>query len=134
MGHEWTAEIRCRVKGQGCPFCSHNRVLARFNDLATRFPEVAVEWSNKNQPLRPDMVTAFANTKAWWKCKKGHEWYTLISTRSGGSRCPYCSGIKILSGFNDLANRNPELAKEWAERNYPLTPDKVNEKSRENVW
>ena len=81
------------------------------------------------------MVTAFANSKAWWKCKDcGHEWYTLISTRSGGSKCPYCSGYTLLKGFNDLATTHPQIAAEWSEKNFPLTPDKVNHKSRLNVW
>ncbi len=79
------------------------------------------------------MVTAFANRKVWWKCSKGHEWNTLISTRSGGSKCPYCSGILLLKGFNDFATMHPSFAEEWSERNLPLTPDMVNEKSRKNV-
>lgn len=134
LGHEWTASVKSRVQGSGCPYCSHNLVLAGFNDLASRFPEIASEWSERNLPLTPDKVTAFKNTRVWWKCHLGHEWYTLISTRSGGSQCPYCSGIKLLKGFNDLATKYPTLAKEWSERNLPLTPDKVNEKSTKNVW
>ena len=47
--------------------------------------------------------TVFANRKALWKCKDCvREWNTLISTRSGGSKCPYCSGYIFLKGFNDL--------------------------------
>lgn len=134
LGHEWAASVKSRVQGSGCPYCSHNLVLAGFNDLASRFPEIASEWSERNLPLTPDKVTAFKNTRVWWKCHLGHEWYTLISTRSGGSQCPYCSGIKLLIGFNDLATKYPTLAKEWSERNLPLTPDMVNEKSTKNVW
>ena len=134
LGHEWTASVKSRVQGSGCPYCSHNLVLAGFNDLASRFPEIASEWSERNLPLTPDKVTAFKNTRVWWKCHLGHEWYTLISTRSGGSQCPYCSGTKLLIGFNDLATKYPTLAKEWSERNLPLTPDMVNEKSTKNVW
>jgi len=135
QGHEWEASIKSRtVNGTGCPYCSHNKVLEGFNDLASRFPQIAAEWSEKNYPLLPTMVTPFANRKVWWKCSKGHEWRTLISTRSGGSKCPYCSGITLLKGFNDFATRQPQLAEEWSERNKPLTPDMVNEKSRKNVW
>lgn len=92
-GHEWEASVKSRtVNGTGCPYCSHNKVLAGFNDLASQYPDIAAEWSDRNLPLLPTMVTAFANSKAWWKCKDcGNEWYTLISTRSGGSRCPYCT-------------------------------------------
>ena len=135
-GHEWEASVKSRtVNGTGCPYCSHNKVLAGFNDLASQYPDIAAEWSDRNLPLLPTMVTAFANSKAWWKCKDcGNEWYTLISTRSGGSRCPYCSGYTLLKGFNDLATTHPDLAAEWSERNYPLMPDEVNAKSRRNVW
>lgn len=133
-GHEWSAPIRDRVRGAGCPYCSHNRLLPGFNDLETLFPEVAAEWSDRNLPLLPSQVAPYANRKAWWKCEKGHEWNTLISTRSCGSKCPFCSGITLLKGFNDFATRQPELATEWSERNLPLTPDMVNEKSTKNVW
>lgn len=133
-GHEWTAVIKNRVRGAGCPYCSHNIVLPGFNDLASRFPNLAAEWSERNYPLRPNMVTAFKNKKVWWKCSLGHEWHTLISTRAGGSQCPYCSGIKLLKGFNDLATTYSAIAAEWSELNYPLLPDQVNEKSTKNVW
>lgn len=47
-------------------------------------------------PLTPDKITYGSNKIVWWKADCGHEWRTLISTRSGGSRCPYCSGITLL--------------------------------------
>ena len=35
LGHEWEASVKSRtVNGTGCPYCSHNKVLAGFNDLA----------------------------------------------------------------------------------------------------
>ena len=80
------------------------------------------------------MVTAYTNRKVWWKCKEGHEWEAFVSTRSYGSKCPYCSGKILLKGFNDFAARQPKLAGEWSERNLPLTPDMINEKSRKNIW
>lgn len=110
-------------------------MLAGFNDLATLLPDIAAEWSDRNYPLLPTQVTVFANRKAWWKCKDcGREWNTLISTRSGGSKCPYCSGYIFLKGFNDLQTTHPEIASEWSEKNLPLKPDEVNVKSRKNVW
>ena len=134
-GHEWTATVKSRaISGTGCPYCSHNKILVGFNDLASQRPQIASEWSERNYPLKPNMVTVFANRKVWWKCSKGHEWNTLISTRSGGSECPYCSGQILLKGFNDFATTHPQLAQEWSDRNLPLTPDMINEKSRKNVW
>ena len=131
-GHEWEAAVKSRtINKTGCPYCSHNKVLAGFNDLATLLPDIAAEWSDRNYPLLPTQVTVFANRKAWWKCKDcRREWNTLISTRSGGSKCPYCSGYIFLKGFNDLQTTHPEIASEWSEKNLPLKPDEVNAKSR----
>ena len=133
-GHEWIAVVKNRVGGAGCPYCSHNILLKGFNDFESQQPEIALEWSERNLPLLPSMVTAYSNKKVWWKCKQGHEWETLISIRSYGSKCPYCSGVRVLKGFNDLATVAPQIAAEWSERNYPLTPDKESVKSRKNVW
>ena len=134
-GHEWEAAVKSRtINKTGCPYCSHNKILEGFNDLASVCPDVAEEWSDRNLPLTPNMVTAFSNKKVWWKCKLGHEWNALISTRSYGSKCPYCCGIELLKGFNDLATTQPELSKEWSARNHPLSPDQINDKSRLNVW
>lgn len=50
LEHEWIATVKSRsINRTGCPYCSHNKVLAGFNDLATLFPEVADEWSDKNE-------------------------------------------------------------------------------------
>lgn len=134
-GHEWSATIKSRTEGgNGCPYCSHRQVLAGYNDLASQRPELADEWSERNAPLRPDKVMVFSNRKAWWRCKLGHEWNTLISTRAGGSKCPYCSGLKLMKGFNDLSSCYPELSREWSEKNGRLLPEDVNERSTKNVW
>jgi integrase len=38
LGHEWIATVKSRtINRTGCPYCSHNKVLAGFNDLATDF-------------------------------------------------------------------------------------------------
>ena len=135
LGHEWEATVKSRTLNHtGCPYCSNNKVLIGFNDLASQLPKVAAEWSERNYPLKPTMVTAYSNQKVWWKCSKVHEWYALIPTRSNGSNCPYCSGHILLKGFNDLATTHPELVEEWSDRNSPLTSDMINEKSRKNVW
>ena len=94
-------------------------VLSGFNDLETLFPDIAAEWSDRNLPLLPSMVTAFANRRFGGSAASGHEWNTLISTRSmGANAC--ASGILLLKGFNDFATKQPHLAEEWSDRNYRL--------------
>ena len=85
-GHEWEAAVKSRtINKTDCPYCSHNKVLAGFNDLAMLLLDIATEWSDRNYPLLPTQVTVFANRKAWWKCKDcGREWNTLAWTVQTG--------------------------------------------------
>ena len=133
-GHEWETSVKARSNGEKCPICSGARVVTGITDLSTLKPELASEWSDKNEK-KPTEVMAFANSKAWWKCRTcGYEWNTLISTRSGGSKCPCCSGYTFIKGKNDLKSTHPQIAEEWSEKNFPLKPNEVNAKSRKNVW
>lgn len=135
-GHEWQAMIGNRSKGQGCPYCSGKKVLKGYNDLCSDMPYLAQEWHpTKNGELKPYDVTKGSNKKVWWKCSKEHEWQAYICDRSQGRGCPYCSGKKVLKGFNDLQTVNPDLAKEWNyERNNGLTPDEITTGSDKLIW
>lgn len=134
-GHEWKAIIKNRARGSKCPYCSNRLLLKDFNDLQYLHPELAVEWSKRNLPLKPDMVMEFSNKKVWWQCKTcGHEWKAAISSRSLGSKCAYCSGRILTIGMNDFQTTHPELAKEWSEKNKNIEPTMIKANSREVVW
>ena len=132
-----------KIKPTEVSIGSHNKVLAGFNDLATLLPDIAAEWSDRNYPILPTQVTVFANRKAWWKCKDcGREWNTLISTRSGGSKCPYCSGYIFLKEKEHypqwLESQEERRAKiEETKRNreilYNAPPEKEVEKEPEEA-
>ena len=77
-GHEWETSVKARSNGEKCPICSGARVVTGINDLSTLKPELASEWSDKNEK-KPTEVMAFANSKAWWKCRTcGYEWNNHI--------------------------------------------------------
>ena len=91
LGHEWRTSIDVRSAGRGCPYCSNNRVLPGFNDLASKRPDLLKEWHpTKNDNLDPTKVLPGSGKKAWWICSKGHEWQAEISSRNKGSGCPEC--------------------------------------------
>ncbi len=136
-GGDYEAVIANRTNGTGCPYCTGHRVKAGFNDLATRYPEVAREWHpTKNGDLTPSDVTCGTHKKIWWLCKEGHEWEASVAKRGPGGRgCPYCSNKKILPGYNDMASMYPELAAEWhPTKNDGLLPSDVTWGSNKKVW
>ena len=126
-GHEWKATVHSRSGKYktGCPYCAGRKVLTGFNDLQTKFPEVAAEWSPKNHPQTPDSVLVFSNRMAYWECEKGHEWIARIADRSRGHGCPYCNDHKLMEGENDLATLYPDIAAEWSVKNEPKSPSMV---------
>ena len=91
-GHSFDAIVANRSNGKGCPYCSGHKVLSGVNDLATLYPYIAKEWdTEKNGDLLPTMVSAGSGKKVWWRCRKGHEWQSLINSRTlQHTGCPSC--------------------------------------------
>lgn len=135
-GHEWQANIYDRHNGRGCPVCSGKKVLMGFNDLQTINPFLSSEWNvEKNGTLKPNNFTVNSSKFVWWRCKEGHEWQATIANRNSGTGCPYCSGNKVLTGYNDLQTVNPVLANEWNfDKNAELVPTQILQNSGKKVW
>jgi hypothetical protein len=112
--HLFKARVSDRTRGKGCPICAGRKILEGFNDLATTHPLLA-EQANGWDPKK---ITYGNGTFRNWKCKKNHKWRAKPNNRSvsfneiGIAACPFCSGMKILEGFNDLSSTHPEIAKE----------------------
>ena len=104
--------------------------------LSVKRPDLSSEWHpTRNASLTPAMFSKSSSEKVWWKCKNGHEWQAEINSRYKGNNCPYCSGKKILVGYNDLATVNPLLSAEWhPTKNEDLLPSMVQNKSKNKVW
>ena len=112
-GHCWERTVNQRTShtGRGCPYCAGKRVWKGFNDLKTKFPEIAAEADGWD----PSLVTFGSSEIKAWKCNEhGHTWDVGIYARTshGGRGCPFCAGQKVWVGFNDLKSQFPEIAAE----------------------
>jgi rubrerythrin len=129
-GGIYSAKICDREVGDdSCPFCAGERPLAGFNDLTTTDPELAGEWAETNERT-PDTVMKKNAMLADWKCPTCGGIYSarICDREVGDDSCPFCADKRALTGYNDLATTDPELAKEWAETN-ERTPDTVMKKN-----
>ena len=141
-GHAWQISVYNRTGGadRGSPYCGDRKVLKGCNDLRTTHPKIAREWNKeRNGDLKPTDVIASSNKRVWWKFKEGHEWSGLIANRARKGKtdpgCPYCSGRKVLAGYNDLATTHPGIAAMWHPRmNKRLKPTGVQAVSRKPAW
>lgn len=111
--HNWQARVYDRVfREVSCTKChdwNSSPVKQGVNDLLTKFPLIAreaLDWD-------PKLVAYGSRKKFRWLCSAGHDYTTSpLSRTSSNSGCPFCSGKKLLPGFNDFKTRCPEFAKE----------------------
>jgi hypothetical protein len=122
QGHCYESSPNKRTSGRGCPYCSGNRALAGFNDLATLHPEIAAEADGWD----PHDVTSGSNQMLSWRCRVGHVYICSIKARTRrGQGCPQCgrrhvdaSGrvthvvSRVIRGVNDFASARPDLVGE----------------------
>lgn len=126
--HEWQATINNRVNGyNSCPECK---------GFFFTNPELAKEVHPlKNAIAVVKRLDPHSHRKIWWICQKEHTYDASIANRTKGKGCPYCSGVKIREGFNDLQSVNKALSDEWDYgKNPSLTPTKITAGSNKKVW
>lgn len=133
----WQATINDRAKGNGCPYDAGRMPIPGKTDLATLYPDLALEWDcEKNGDLSPEQVTAYSGKKIWWRCKKcGQSWQAPVYSRTNGFGCPYDAGHLPIVGRTDLATLRPDLAAQWDhEMNGQLEPTQLTVRSGKKVW
>ena len=93
-GHSYQTEINKRTgkKPTNCPYCAGKKILKGYNDLATRKPEILVEWNYEKNIISPSEIGIGSHKKVWWKCEKcGQDWEAAPEKRIGRNQgCPHC--------------------------------------------
>lgn len=133
--HIWKTDIRHRLRGHGCPYCSGRRV-SNQNNFEAKFPKLAKEWDpQKNENRMPKNFSYGSNVKIWWKCPKtnNHSYLMSIANRANGQGCPFCAGKKV-STDNSLAANYPILVEEWDYKKNKLTPYQITPSHDKKVW
>lgn len=126
-----------------CPFCTGEvngkptprKYEGRSYTIDKSHPDCINEWDYENNDIQPEEVTCGSAKKVWWKCSNGHSYLSSVSNHLFLQRgCPYCSGKKVLKGFNDLETQFPDLIKEWDFDKNTIKPNEVSGGSRAIVW
>ena len=153
---EWQSRIQGRIRGNKCPFLSGKQVWPGFNDFETYClnngrEDLLKEWHpTKNGKLTPSNITAKNRKEIWWLLPYDDpvtgkhfdfEWKANPNNRTGvnNTGCPYLSGKKVWSGFNDfetycLNNGFEYLLQQWHPTKNSLPPSKMASISSKKVW
>ena len=129
--HRWRAQISSRtVLDSGCPHC--NEESYEHTDLRN-YPIALSEFDRlKNKGVDPHNLQL--RLKIWWRCPKGkdHVWKSSF-TRTKGSRCPFCRGIKP-SSTNNLELHPDLLAEFHPTKNGKLKAQEVTLGGHRKIW
>ena len=73
------------------------------------------EFLKKLHSVHKDRIVAIdmyngSSFKIKFKCQLGHIWLSTPNDILKGYGCPYCSGQKVLRGFNDMWTTRPDIA------------------------
>lgn len=101
--------------------------------FVVEYPQLAVEFiSTVDGDDNIDDLTSGSGVKAVWRCPDtDHTYETSVRRRVYGASCPYCSGRKVLAGFNDVATTHPHVVEEWVDVVY--TPQELSAGSNKPV-
>lgn len=101
LAREWQAQVDSRSHENSHPCCSRHKIVAGFNDLATKNPTLAAQWHpTKNEDLKPSDIGPYSDKSVWWLCPNcGHEWKTPVYNRSRRIGCPHCCKVKGKRSF-----------------------------------
>lgn len=87
---------------------------------------------NENEGIDLSSLTVGSHKRVWFTCEAGHSWDGVFKDVKG---CPYCSGKRVASGYNDLATLYPALSREWhPAKNGGLFPEAVSPNSQKKVY
>lgn len=100
----------------GCPYCARKKVFPGESDLLSQNPQIATLFDEEKNGIKANEIFAKTNKKYWWHCDFGYDHIYEMSPNAKITKkfkCPYCSGQKVLIGFNDLKTKFPDIASEW---------------------
>ena len=90
-----------------------------------------MDWDWETNKKKPDTITVGSRERVAWKCHIcDGKWQSQVKERRG---CPYCSGFKVLLGFNDIGTTNPELLSEWDWKKNAKGPENYTKGSQKNL-
>ena len=136
---EYKKSTKIMMRSKECPFCIGN-VPPKGSSFADKYPELLKEWSPKNSIDPYSIYSHNTKDKVLWVCIEcSNCWKAYTHNRVVGRGCPECGKKSIRDKLkepklgNSLAEKFPELIKEWGSSN-KMTPWEVNYGSKMSYY
>lgn len=110
----WNAYPRNLYDGGGCRSCAGD-LRGKNQTLSRNKVQQKIDALNKNIIIVGPYTDTSTKTDFLGGC--GHIWNAYPNCILNGEGCPYCSGKRVLIGFNDLATTRPDIARLLKDKN-----------------
>lgn len=111
--------------------------LDKKDSIVLHNPKLLNEWDfDKNININPNTISYGSSKKVWWLCPLGHSYKASVSHRTdlkSPTFCPICAGQQILTGYNDLATKRPDLMSEWDFKLNAVSPSELSPNSSKKM-
>lgn len=105
----WTPLPVELCRGKGCPDCGRESSAKNRAAPLERFLQ---KLNSKKTGVVLDGEYVNMTTKTRFKCSKNHTWFaTPNQVLNMPNGCPYCHGMYVWIGFNDLLTTRPDVAR-----------------------
>lgn len=103
----WDAWPKSLLQGRSCRKCGYE---SNGKSRSMSYEEFIKRMYNLDNGIIATGDFLGLNEPMSFKCQLGHEWSTIASAVLNGEGCPYCAGVKVWVGFNDLWTIRPDIA------------------------
>lgn len=118
-----------------CPYCNGTSLCLDEHSVEVELPHLLDEWDYERNELKPSEISTGSPVKVWWKCRVCGEGFEQNPyKRKMGQGCPYCRGLKVKKGLNDLFTERPDLEQEWDWEKNTIDPYTITSGSSKKVY
>lgn len=105
--HCWSTSPGVLLRGSGCPECGRFSRWDWKRWTHDEFVNAVICINNEIKVL--DKYIGYED-RIKFQCKENHVWETTPHSILAGHGCPYCAGLLVWVGFNDLWTTRPDVA------------------------
>ncbi len=104
----WLAWPTSLLKGRSCRKCGYEN---NGESRSMTYEEFIKRVNALNNGITAIGDFLGLNNPMDFECQLEHQWTAVASAILNGEGCPYCAGVKVLVGFNDLWSTRPDVAR-----------------------
>lgn len=120
-GNSWKASVKARVSTPSAmsPFMSNRKLAVGYNDLETKRPDLAGQWSPTNEKPPSEVIFNSKEPIEWVCGVTGYRWAESPRKRTSyrNSDSPAVRGEVVVDGYNDLSTHVPSVVDKWGASN-----------------